>query len=99
MAKTSASDAVASVRTISLIADQWHSFVLLHSGGFGSTLTAKLQCPGIPGDLFPMKQCRSFDSASKPRLPALADVARGCELDRRLSTCCSRCRAALLDAA
>jgi hypothetical protein len=64
MAKTSASDAVASVRTISLIADQWHSFVLLHSGGFGSTLTAKLQCPGIPGDLFPMN---SADPSTRRR--------------------------------
>ena len=68
MAKTSASDAGVSVRTISLIADQWHSFVLLHSGGFGSTLTAKLQCPGIPGDVFPMN---SADPSTRRRNRAL----------------------------
>ena len=55
VAKTGSAQTV-SLRTVSLIAGQWHAFELLHydSAYLPATLSARLYCPDIPGDAFPM---------------------------------------------
>lgn len=54
-AKTSSAQTV-SLRTVSLISNQWHTFELLHhdSANSPAKLSARLHCPGIPGDAFPI---------------------------------------------
>ena len=43
-----------SVRALSLIAGQWHAFELVHyDSGDSPALSARVHCPGIPGDAFP----------------------------------------------
>ena len=38
-------------RQVSLLADQWYSYELLH---YGTQVSLRMQCPGIDGDAFPI---------------------------------------------
>ena len=53
-------------RTISLIADQWHGFEVVHydAGGKGSVpkLSVRLRCEGVEGDAFPINNADTSPS-------------------------------------